>query len=176
MRSLGAFGGGVTVGLTTLWLQGVLPGAWNHLANSGAIWCLAAYAAGAFLLSQQAVVVGTATLFGAVIGYYAGATVFLGDDVSAAALRWPMIWLTVALVAGPVFGLAGAAYRSPSRMQRLLSVLAVGSVFIAEAGYLLIGLAYRSEAGIMLLLGLTLPIALLCAAKPSPISSGAGTI
>lgn len=167
MRS---FGGGLAVGLLTLWLQGVLPGAWNHLANSGAVWCLAAYAMAALLRTARgsAIVAGTLTLFGAVIGYYAGATVFLGDDISAASLRWPLIWLGAALVAGPVFGLAGGAYRSPYRGPRLLSVLAVGAVFLAEAAYLLIELAYRSEAGIMLLAALLLPSLLLLYAKPRP--------
>jgi hypothetical protein len=165
MRS---FGGGLAVGLLTLWLQGVLPGAWNHLANSGAVWCLAAFAAAALLRAARgtAIAAGTLTLFGAVIGYYAGATVFLHDDISPAALQWPLIWLCVALVAGPVYGLAGAAYRSPYRGPRLLSVVAVGAVFLAEAAYLLFGLAYRSEAGIMMLAGLVLPVVLFLCAKP----------
>lgn len=168
MRLFGAFGGGLAVGLLTLWLQGVLPGAWNHLANSGAMWCLAAYAAGVVLRSHRgrAAIGGTLVLFGAVFGYYAGATVFLHDEVSAASMRWPLIWLLTGLVTGPIFGVAGAAYRSPDRGPRLLSVLAVGAVFVGEAAYLLLVLAYRSEAGIMLLLGLALPVVLLCLAKP----------
>jgi hypothetical protein len=45
-RLLGAAAGGLAVGGLTLWLQGILPGAWNHLANSGAVWVLAAFGAG----------------------------------------------------------------------------------------------------------------------------------
>jgi Family of unknown function (DUF6518) len=162
-RLLGVAAGGLAVGGLTLWLQGILPGAWNHLANSGAVWVLAAFGAGiltAGLGWRRPALAGTLALIGAVIGYYAAATIFLHDDLSAATLRGPLVWLAVACVAGPVFGLAGAAYLDPRPWLRALSVAAVGAVFLAEAAYLLIVLGYRSEAGIMGVAGLVAPVIL----------------
>ena len=81
-RLLGAAAGGLAIGGLTLWLQGILPGAWNHLANSGAVWALAAFGAGILAagLGWRRSALASLALFGAVTGYYASATIFLHDD------------------------------------------------------------------------------------------------
>jgi hypothetical protein len=173
--------GGLLIGGLTLALQGVLPGAWNHLANSGAVWCTAAFAAGALVPARRpaverpaverpavegrkwsvtAGVAGLAVLFGAVIGYYGSTTLFRHDDVSAAALRGPELWLVIACLAGPVFGVAGRAYRRGDERGRLIGMATLGAIFIAEALYLLVGLHYAQGAAILGAIGVLVPIVL----------------
>lgn len=130
--------GGVAVGALTLAGQRVLPGTSNQLANSGAVWSVAAFAAGRFLpvRTRGAAVIGALTLIGAVVGYYATTTLFLHDDVNTATMRAPLIWLAIAVVAGPAFGVAGNLVRTNSRIWlRAVAADLVGAVFIGEAVY-----------------------------------------
>src|SRR5258707_8570847 len=75
--------GGIAVGGLTLGGQRVLPGAYNQLANSGAVWSVAAFAAARFLpvRIRRAAVIGALALVGSVTGYYASTTLVLHDDV-----------------------------------------------------------------------------------------------
>jgi Family of unknown function (DUF6518) len=130
--------GGVAVGALTLAGQRLLPGASNQLANSGAVWSAAAFAAGRLLpvRTRGAAVVGGLTLIGAVVGYYASTTVFLHDDVDAATMRAPLLWIVIALVAGPVSGFAGLLVRTDGRIWiRAVAADLIGAVFIGEAVY-----------------------------------------
>ncbi|MBB5868013.1 hypothetical protein F4553_001392 [Allocatelliglobosispora scoriae] len=160
---------GLIVGWLTFVLQGILPDAFNQLANSGAVWCVIGFAAGAVgTIGRElgrrgmlaAALFGAVALFGEVIGYYGSTTLFLGDDVSAAALRGPAVWLVVACVAGPVFGIAGLAYRAGRGRVRHLGMGALGAVFLAEGLYLAIVLGYWAEAAILGTLGLLVPVVL----------------
>jgi hypothetical protein len=153
---------GLAVGGFTLLMQGTLPGFLNQLGNSGAVWSAAAFAAGAVLAprGRRSAVVGLVLLLGAVLGYYGCTTVLLHDDVSAAALRGPALWAGVAVVAGPVFGLAGAQWRGPDPLRRLLAAGALGAVFVAEGLYLAAVLEYVAEAALMIGLGLAAPLLL----------------
>src|SRR5262245_3582375 len=45
---------GLLLGGVTLLLQGILPGVFNHLANSGAVWSVGAFVTGALLVYRQA--------------------------------------------------------------------------------------------------------------------------
>lgn len=178
-----AFGGlaGLLLGGLTLLLQGILPGVFNHLANSGAVWSVGAFVAGALLVYRETgtataahprrrighargqwipVVAGLIVEVGAVIGYYGSATVFNGDDLSATALRGPLIWIVVAFLAGPLYGLAGAAYRGSRHRERVAAAALLGTVFVAEGGYLLAVLHYGGQALLMSLIGLAVPVAL----------------
>src|SRR4051812_34360355 len=68
-----AFIVGVAAGVGTSYLQGVLPGPTNSLANSGAVWSMVAFLV--TLASRQrgarAAVIGALALLGEVAGYYA---------------------------------------------------------------------------------------------------------
>jgi hypothetical protein len=171
---------GLLLGGLTLLLQGILPGVFNHLANSGAVWSVGAFVAGALLVYRQApgalvpltpaighargqwipVIAGLLVEVGAVIGYYTSTITFNGDDVSAAALRGPLVWIVVAFLAGPLYGLAGAAYRGTRHRERVAATALLGTVFVAEAGYLLAVLHYGGEALLMAIIGLAVPVAL----------------
>jgi len=64
--------GGLALGTMTLATQNILPGDWNRLANSGAVWVIGAYAVGAVTRDPgwPTRLGGIAVLVGAVAGYY----------------------------------------------------------------------------------------------------------
>jgi hypothetical protein len=157
-----AAGAGLVLGLATLGLQGVLPGSWNQLANSGAVWAVGAFLAGVVLAPAgwRPVTAGTGVLAGAVIGYYAGATLFLPGRSTTAALVAPAAWLAVALLAGPLFGTAGAWWLDERRGRRITGPALLGGAFIAEGLDLLIVLHYVAEAGTMFTIGALIPVVL----------------
>ncbi|HCT76558.1 MAG TPA: hypothetical protein DGT23_08210 [Micromonosporaceae bacterium] len=155
MKSLFVAVGGLLIGALTLVLQGLLPGSWGHLANSGATWVVAAFFAGAYL--GRPALHGTVVLFGEVVGYYGAAATFLNQR-EPQALVGPAVWLAVALVAGPIFGIAGAWWRDEQRpIRRIVAVALLGGVFIAEGLYLMITLGYLAEGTMMLALGILTP-------------------
>ena len=162
MRLLVAGVAGMAVGGLTLLLQGLLPGTWNQLANSGAVWSAAAFAVTAVLRARgrRAAVAGILTLLGAVLGYYGATTLFLGDDLSAAALRGPAIWAVLAVPAGTMFGLAAAAGRDAQRWHHIAGLVVLGGVFTAEAVYYATVLRYWPQAALFGTLGLALPLLL----------------
>ena len=130
--------GGLTIGALTLGGQRVLPGAYNQLANSGAVWSVAAFASARFLPVRmgRAAIVGAFVLFGAVVGYYASTTLVLHDDVNAATMRAPLAWLVVAVIAGPLLGIAGMLARVDDRARiRAVALALPGAVFVGEAVY-----------------------------------------
>jgi hypothetical protein len=153
--------GGLVLGGLTLGMQATLPGALNHLGNSAAVWCLAAFLAGRLLRVRGwwAALAGVLVLAGAVAGYYACTTLFLHDDVNAGTLFFPGMWLTGALLAGPGFGVAGAVSRGADHRLRILAFATLCAVFLAEAGYLLAVVHQPPEAGLMAGLGLLGPLA-----------------
>lgn len=156
MKSLFAVIGGLLIGAMTLGLQGLLPGSWNQLANSGATWVVAAFFAGAYL--GRPALHGTMVLFGEVIAYYGAAAIFLNQR-EPQALVGPAVWLAVALVAGPIFGIAGSWWRHEQRpIRRIIAVALLGGVFITEGLYLMISLGYPAKAAIMLTLGVLTPL------------------
>jgi len=73
-RALMAATSGLLLGVLTNLAQGWLPGAWNQIANSGAIWCAVAFAAGALSYqrdsSAPAAIIGLGAEAGLVAGYY----------------------------------------------------------------------------------------------------------
>jgi hypothetical protein len=123
---------GLGVGALTVLGQGSLPGSWNHFANSGAMWLLAAFLIGALMPSYRwAAPAGVVTLFGALAGYtLTTATIGYAYTVSAFAF-----WGAVGLVGGPVFGAAGRGWRSPDIRLRVIGLALLGGVFAAEGWY-----------------------------------------
>lgn len=122
---------GVGLGILTNLAQGVLPGASNQIANSGAVWCVPAFTAGALvagghLAPRKSVLAGLCTTTGLVVGYYGYAEFGRGGMGSP---FWPLVWLAMALVSGPLFGAAGAWWRrgrtAPRRVAGLASLAAV---------------------------------------------------
>lgn len=153
---------GVGIGLVTLQLQGLLPGSWSHLANSGAVWALGAFALGAVVASVRvAALSGAAAMLLASCSYYAAAD---GLDALSSS-RGALIWSVAGLVAGPVFGGAGWVVRNCAD-RRWLALAVVAGVVIFEGVYLvwLVGVDDLWPAGLVeLVVGGAL--AVLCAIR-----------
>jgi len=154
--------GGLVVGGLTLSVQGALPGSSNRLANSGAVWVVGAFVAGAITRDNgwRTWLAGTAVLVGAVGGYYGSMVVFEHRGVGRAVLAGPIGWSAVALASGPVFAIAGSWWRDDRLGRRVGSLCLLGGVFLAEGGYLLASHRPVGEAVVVASVGVLIPLAL----------------
>ncbi|MGW1543058.1 DUF6518 family protein [Streptomyces sp. NPDC002309] len=130
-------GTGLALGVLTCLAQGWLPGSWNRIANSGAVWSAAAFAVTAVfarrISDMAAAVTGLLTELGLVVGYYGYAE--LGRD-GMGDLYWPLVWVGAAFVAGPLFGVAGRWSRAGSdSARRVNGTAALAAVCGGEAIY-----------------------------------------
>ncbi|WP_433043981.1 DUF6518 family protein [Dactylosporangium sp. CS-033363] len=154
--------GGVVLGVLSLLLNTVLPGDSSRLVNSGAVWAVGAFAAGAVLRTGRwrLWIAGTAVLVGAVAGYYGGLVVFEHRHVGPDVLAGPVGWSVVGLAAGPVFATAGSWWRDERRGRRVVALCVLGGVFLAEAAYLAVSDRPAGEAALVAALGVAVPLAL----------------
>ncbi|MFJ9244922.1 DUF6518 family protein [Streptomyces sp. NPDC101776] len=140
--------GGLLLGVLTNLAQGWLPGAWNQLANSGAVWSAAAFVAGALLAERgtalRAVTAGLCAEVGLVVGYY-GYAEFGRDGMGS--LYFPLVWLGMACVAGPLFGVAAHAWRHGTRAwSRIAGLAAFAGLFGMEGAMYARVLHYMPQA------------------------------
>jgi hypothetical protein len=161
---------GLITGALTLGGQAVLPTEANRLANSGAIWVTVAFAVGWRSPSDlTAAAAGLVTLVAALVGYFVTAAV-AGAGVSTSTVA---IWVGVALVGGPVFGVAGrwrgARDGDPNADLRpagadwrpTVAVAALGAVYLAEGLWTLWTIPHMALAGwLSLLVGVVLTLLL----------------
>jgi Family of unknown function (DUF6518) len=146
-----ALGIGVLVGVATFFGQGIMPGQWNTLVNSGAIWLVAPFFVGARVGSRRlAAVLGAVVLLATVAGYYCTASL-TGAPMS---MWMTAFWFGVAFVAGPLYGVAGRWWHDKSRALRVIGVALLGALLVAEGLYLLVVLRYFWSGGVMLVAGL----------------------
>ena len=130
---------GVAVGALTFVGQRFMPGQWNTLVNSGAIWLVPVFFVGSRMPSLPwAAAAGATTLLATLAGYYVPSA--LGGTPQS--LFYVALWVAMALVAGPLFGAAGRAWRSDRRRLRVIGVALLGGVLAAEGLYLVIVLGY----------------------------------
>jgi hypothetical protein len=105
---------GIAVGVVTLVGQEHLSTDWNPLANSVAVWLLAAFIAGAVAPSDRwAAAAGTVTLLCALLGYYVAAATVVNAPSTAYSTA---IWVAGAVIGGPIFGAAGNWWRDDARL------------------------------------------------------------
>lgn len=170
-----ALAAGLAAGLLTNLAQGWLPGAWNQIANSGAVWSVVAFVAGAVVAGgpprgftsygpmppersafSRALPAGLAAEIGLVVGYY-GYAEFGRDGMGD--FFWPLVWVVIACVAGPVFGIAGLWWRrGVARWQRVAGLAALSGVFGMEAAHYAFGLGYAPQAWACLAVFLLVPL------------------
>jgi len=155
-----AVAGGLLLGVLTNLAQGWLPGAWNQIANSGAVWCVAAFAAGALVVRHAglpaATVAGLCAESGLVVGYYGYAEVARGGMGSVLA---PLVWLGMACVAGPLFGVAGSWWRcSSTPRRRIIGLAALAGVFGMEGIHYAFILHYAPQAWACLAVAVAVPL------------------
>lgn len=153
---------GLALGVLTNLAQGWLPGAWNQIPNSGAVWSAVAFAAGALLAGRVSllacVAAGLLAEIGLVVGYY-GYAQFGRDGMGD--LHAPLVWLVMAFVAGPLFGLAGGWWRRGRDMRRRIVGLAVlAGVFGQEGTYYARVLHYEPQAWACLAVLVLAPLAM----------------
>jgi uncharacterized protein DUF6518 len=150
-------GAGILTGLATLIGQGIMPGQWNTLVNSGAIWLVPVFLVGSRMPSRTwAAVAGAGTLLATVATYY-GSAALTGAPIS---LRMVAFWAAVALVAGPLYGCAGRWWHDDRRSLRVSGLALLGGVLVAEGLYLVLVLQYYWSGWTMVLAGILAAILL----------------
>ncbi len=135
------------MGVVTLLGQRLLTGQWNTLANSGAIWLIPVFFMGSRMSSRAlAAVVGVTTLLVTVAAYY-GSAAITGASIS---VRNVALWAAVALIAGPLYGVAGRWWRDDRRAFRVSGVALLGGVLLAEGLYIVLVLRYYWSGSTMI--------------------------
>ncbi|MCC5477725.1 DUF6518 family protein [Streptomyces barringtoniae] len=173
-----ASGAGLLLGVLTNLAQGWLPGAWQQIANSGAVWSAVAFAAGALLSRQgpvsQAAVGGLGAEVGLVVGYYGYAE--FGRD-GAGDLFFPLVWLGMAGVAGPLLAVAGHWWRrGPDTRRRVTGPAALAGLFGMEGLAYGWNLHYATQACACLALFVLIPLLMARAHKERALTLGAAAV
>lgn len=134
-RILVLVGVGLSVGVATQVLQGILPGALNWVANSMSGWLVVAFLVGSRMPSARwGAGSGPPVLLAALVGYYATTLVRFGIGGSTATL---VFWSVGAVAGGVVFGAAGWWWRNGTPGVRALAAGLLGALLIAEGLYFL---------------------------------------
>ena len=172
LASRAAFGFGAGIGLgvalgALAWVSDRLPYPWEAISPANAI---GAWVGLGFILGASARTVPTGALRGligllsAVAAYYVLIAVFGAGIRAIGATHAATIWGSVALVAGPVFGLAGGAWRHWRGTPRELAVGMLAAALVAE-GIVFGGLRLGDAGGVRLAveaaIGILLPAVLL---------------
>jgi hypothetical protein len=154
---------GVGAGIATSYLQGELPGSWNTLANSGAVWTVVAFgiAAAVVFTRGATVVAGLAALLGEVLGYYAVASPIRGIATSTSERA---LWIAAAVVAGPLVGYAAWLCRRGRPAARLAAGLAMCGVVAGEGVHGVLRISHTSAAA-WVEIGLGVAIAMVLLAR-----------
>ncbi|WP_460497106.1 DUF6518 family protein [Glycomyces tarimensis] len=162
---------GLALGAVDLIAQRELPYPWANLANSSAVWAIGAFAIGSWVRHGRwrPILAGIVLLTVAVEAYYLAAVLIQNDSPATMWQPTTFAWLVFAIVAGAVFGTAGAWARSNLRWRNVLGVAALGAVFLAESAMLLQRVPgaegdHRADsiatAVIMAVIGLAVPVLL----------------
>lgn len=137
---------GVALGVVDLLLQLALPYPWANLANSGAMWALAALGLGAWAGRGhgplRAALGGGVMLVVAVAAYHLAAALVLGDDVAVLWAPPSLLWMLFGAISGPAFAAAGALTRRGA-WWRTVAAAGAGALCFAEYAVLLV----RYDAG-----------------------------
>ena len=163
---------GLVLGPADLLAQVTLPYPWANLANSGAVWALAAFVLGTQVRpAAMSAVAGLVLLAVAVESYYLAGVVFRHDSTATLSDRVAVLWLALAVVVGPFFGLAGGAVRSTRRTVRFVAAGCAGLIFLLEAGALLRrsdlgGGSNHQTAVIEIVLAILVPLVTLAVTRP----------
>jgi Family of unknown function (DUF6518) len=133
---------GVAIGVATSFMQASLSTPWAALANSASPWLAAGFACGAVQSRRgTAIAAGLSACVLEVLAYYV-ASMSRGFPASQAYI---VFWTVCALVGGPLFGLAGWAWRRGTGRSRIIGAAFLPGTFIAEAvgAYLLVLVAWQ---------------------------------
>jgi hypothetical protein len=153
-----AVGVGLLVGAVSFLLQGRLPGDWSYLGNSGAVWMAPAFGVGALARRDRwAALAGFTALAACLVGYFAAGMAW-GVPYG---LAFIVYWSLVAVVGGPLAGVAGRWWRHADvRWRRALGLALLGGVFVAEGVYTLRYNAHLSVGWPLFVTGVLAPLLL----------------
>ena len=164
---------GAGLGVLDLALQLTLPYPWANLANSSAVWALAAFALafGTRTSPPRAALAGVTMLVVAVEAYYVAAIAIDRASLASLVATSTLMWLLFAVLAGTVFGVAGAWAHDEARPWRAATGLAAAAaVLFCEAIVRLLpgsGTVAMGDLGTTLLT-VTLGVGVLLTAVPRP--------
>ena len=121
------------LGAVDLLLQKSLPYPWANLANSSAVWAVAAFGLGCWVRSPwwRAAAAGVVLLVLAVPSYYLTATLVQNDAIANVWAPSSLLWMVFGALAGAVFGTAGAWARTTGWRQ-VVGIALPGAVLFAE--------------------------------------------
>ena len=124
---------GLALGAVDLLLQKSLPYPWANLANSSAVWAVAAFGLGFWVRSPwwRAAAAGVVLLVLAVPSYYLTATLVQNDAIANVWAPSSLLWMVFGALAGAVFGTAGAWARTTGWRQ-VVGIALPGAVLFAE--------------------------------------------
>jgi hypothetical protein len=163
---------GLAVGALSFLAQGWLSGDWSYLGNSGVVWLVPAFFMGALARSQRrAAVAGLGTLAGCLAGYFIAGTLW-GVPYARLIILY---WAGVAIVVGPLLGLAGRWWRDARQWRRAVALALLGGVFVAEGIYTLLVNSHLSVGWPLIGAGMLVPLLLGRSARPVVWADGAGT-
>ncbi|MDI3423844.1 DUF6518 family protein [Streptomyces luteolus] len=161
-----ALGVGLAGGALTSFGQSALTGGWHALVNSASPWVTVALLIGMGIPGRwrTAAGVGVLSQLGLVVGYYATSEL----RGFAAGMSAVVIWVVAGVVAGPVYGAAGALLTDERRHIRSIAAGVTGSVWVMEGiRFLSLATDANSNSGpgkaagwCYLLVGVLLPLAL----------------
>ena len=149
---------GLATGILTQFGQSILPDGWSQAANAITPWLIVAFLVGSRMPDRPwAAGAGAATLVLAMVGYYAMTELRYGIGGGTSSL---IFWGLGAVVGGPVFGIAGLAWRAGPDRERVVAIGLVAAVAIVEGLYHAVVLAEPSVAAGFIVVGLLAPLIL----------------
>jgi hypothetical protein len=149
---------GLATGILTQIGQGVLPDGWSSAANAISPWLFVAFLVGSTMASlRSAALAGIGILVLAIIGYDAMILVRYGYGPS---LGSSLFWGIAALAGGPVFGIAGYAWRTGTHPQRAAALGLLVALGVAEGIYNSVVLGSPGTGAAFVLIGLLMPVLL----------------
>jgi uncharacterized protein DUF6518 len=130
---------GTLLGVADLAAQKELPYPWADLANSSAVWAVAAFGIGCWANRTywRGAVAGVILLVVAVEAYYLAAVFWQGDSTASLTSPVTQVWLAFGVFGGALFGAAGAAARGSHLGPAAIGTALAGSVLYAESLVLL---------------------------------------
>ena len=142
--ALGAVVLGFAIGVLTSYGQGWLTGTSNALVNSESAWLVAPFAVGALARrSWAAAWLGLLTCLMQLVGYEVTSELRYG----AMSISPDLGWGVAALGGGPLFGLAGRAWRYGRPAWRGLGPATLAAAFLTEGGWQYLHTLHRVLAG-----------------------------
>jgi hypothetical protein len=149
---------GLATGALTQLGQGTLPDGWSQAANAISPWLVVAFLAGSTMPGPgRAGLAGFVVLVLALVGYYAMTQLRFGIGGGTSSL---VFWGLGALVGGPVFGIAGRAWRTGPHRRRAAALGLLSAAAIAEGAYVTLVLERPSVGAGFAVAGLLAPLAL----------------